>query len=99
MKSGFERVEDAAPKFKVFCENVQSIGIAVGVLVGGLWSAYTFWSLKSVEKANLEYLRNKERSPAINAEVATTLIAAEVDIYSNLQLETPKQVFINVTVH
>jgi hypothetical protein len=98
MASRFNRFESPVPRFKDFCDNFQSIAVALGVCVGGIWAAYTFWSLKSVENANLEYLRNKERWPAIIAEVVTNVVDAEVDEYSDRKVESRRQVFINVTV-
>ena len=47
-------------EFKNVSSAIQSISIAIAVLVGGFWALYRFFSLKSIETATLELEKSKK---------------------------------------
>jgi hypothetical protein len=47
-------------EFKNLSSSIQSISIAIAVLVGGFWALYRFFSLKSIETASLELEKSKK---------------------------------------
>jgi hypothetical protein len=63
-------------RFSKLASGVQSITVTLAVLIGGGWTAYSFWSLKSVEKARLEI--ELQRSKIEQARLKRPIL--EVDI-------------------
>lgn len=47
-------------EFKILSSSIQSLCIALAVLVGGFWALYRFFSLKSIEAARLELAKSKK---------------------------------------
>jgi hypothetical protein len=86
-----------AERFKNLSDGFKNIAVAFAVVVGGTWTAYTFWSLKSAEIAQLDYDQKKERRPAIEVDLKTDLIDAEVDNYNDPKLRPRNQLLIQVT--
>ena len=91
------RLPQDANRFESLTGGIKNIVLAAAVLFGGLWTAYTFWSLKSLEIAQLDYQSKSERRPSLEVSLATETIEAEVDNYSDPKLRPKRQVFIQVT--
>ena len=85
-------------RFKNLTEGIKNIVLAAAVLIGGTWTAYTFWSLKSAELAQLEYDQKRERRPALEVSLASDLMDAEIDDYEDKRIGPKRQLFIQVLV-
>lgn len=48
-------------EFKELCESIQSLVIAVGVIIGGVWAIYRFLRLMEIDKAKSELLQIKQQ--------------------------------------
>ncbi|HXC08977.1 MAG TPA: hypothetical protein VNV61_08610 [Steroidobacteraceae bacterium] len=88
-------------RFKNVADGVQSIVLSFAVIVGGVWSAYTFGVLEKVDeaKANLESLTAPSLS--INIETQQTASPAEkkygLIIHVKIQNTGGKDIFLNLT--
>lgn len=91
------RLPQDASRFESLTGGAKNIILAAAVLFGGLWTGYTFWSLKTLELAHLEYQSKSERRPSLEVSLATDIIEAEIDNYSDTKLKPKRQVFIQVT--
>lgn len=85
-------------RFKIVSEGFKNIVLAAAVVIGGTWTAYTFWSLRSAELAQLEYDQKRERRPALEVSLAAELMDAEVDDYEDKRIGPKRQLFIQVLV-
>jgi len=85
-------------RFKNVSEGIKNIVLAAAVLIGGTWTAFTFWSLRSAELAQLEYDQKRERRPALEVSLASELMGAEVDDYEDKRVGPKRELFIQVLV-
>ena len=79
-----ERLENAArrktiEKYKTLAEIVQSVAIACGVFIGGLWTVFTFNALQSGYKAEAE-IRQIELASREQGVINTSVNAGQVSI-------------------
>ncbi len=61
-------------KFKNIASGIQSIIFSIAVIIGGGWTAYSFWALGSVEKARLEIEKEKYKRPVLDINIDIKLI-------------------------
>ena len=59
-------------EYKSLAAAVQSAVIALGVVIGGIWTVWTFTTLKQAEKAKLDLEVQQLRRPAIELSVVVT---------------------------
>jgi hypothetical protein len=52
--------------FKNITSGIQSIALSLAVIVGGIWSLYTFWGTKQLQKAQAE---ERRQVPVLNLSV------------------------------
>lgn len=73
---------DLSEQFKNKTEAIKNIALTLAVVVGGVWSLYTFWSLQSSTKAaaELEELNSRIfRQPVLQIEFTLAQAALESD--------------------
>jgi hypothetical protein len=76
----------------------QSVLVSLAILVGGVWTLYTFLSLKSIEKARQELEQLSHKRAVVDVHVKTEAIESAVGDYASMSPTRNPRWLIHVVV-